>query len=171
MKNSPFGILRITLIFALLVSTLSVFAQVANPLAGKKILVFSSTKGFRHSSIKPGQVALFKMAKEKGFSVDTTENAANFTEKNLKQYRIVVFLNTTGNVLNETQQIAFERYIQAGGAYFGIHAATDTEYDWNWYTKLAGGQFASHPGRPNIYGSRSHAYLDGTHARNVRSHG
>jgi cytochrome c len=150
MKNSPFGILRITLIFALLVSTLSVFAQAANPLAGKKILVFSSTKGFRHSSIKPGQVALFKMAKEKGFSVDTTENAANFTEKNLKQYRIVVFLNTTGNVLNDVQQIAFERYIQAGGAYFGIHAATDTEYDWNWYTKLAGGQFASHPGRPNV---------------------
>ena len=92
MKNSSFGILRITLIFALLVSTLSVFAQAANPLAGKKILVFSSTKGFRHSSIKPGQIALFKMAKEKGFSVDTTENAANFTEKNLKQYRVVVFL-------------------------------------------------------------------------------
>ena len=162
MKNTSFGILRITLVIALFVSTLSVFAQEANPLAGKKILVYSATKGYRHSSIKPGQIALFKMAKEKGFSVDTTENAANFTEKNLKQYRIVVFLNTTMNVLNDAQQIAFERYIQAGGAYFGIHAATDTEYDWPWYTKLAGGQFASHPGNPNVQKGKFTA-VDRTH--------
>lgn len=79
------------------------------------------------------------MAKEKGFQVDTTENATVFTENNLKQYRLVVFLNTTGNILNDAQQNAFERFIQAGGGYFGIHAATDTEYDWPWYGKLAGG--------------------------------
>ena len=54
-------------------------------------------------------------------------------------------MSTTGNVLNHKQEAAFERYIQAGGSFVGIHAATDTEYDWGWYTKLVGGQFLSHP--------------------------
>src|SRR5690606_24583549 len=63
----------------------------------------------------------------------------------LKNYQAVVFLNTTGNVLNSPQQAAFERYIQAGGGYAGIHAAADTEYEWPWYGKLAGGYFLSHP--------------------------
>ncbi|MBK6844540.1 MAG: ThuA domain-containing protein [Gemmatimonadetes bacterium] len=47
-------------------------------------------------------------------------------------------LSTTGDVLNPTQEHAFERYIQAGGGYVGIHSATDTEYGWPWYGKLAG---------------------------------
>ena len=79
MKKNLFGLGRVVL--ATLVSIVSIttaFAQEANPLKGQKVLVFSLTKGFRHSSIKPGQIALFKMAKEKGFSVDTTENPAVF---------------------------------------------------------------------------------------------
>ncbi|MDB5243729.1 MAG: cytochrome, partial [Spirosoma sp.] len=82
--------------------------------------------------------------------VDTTENADRFNEENLKRYRAVVFLSTTGDVLNSQQQNAFERYIQAGGGYLGIHAATDTEYDWPWYNKLAGAWFANHPMPNNI---------------------
>ncbi|WP_025763560.1 ThuA domain-containing protein [Dyadobacter tibetensis] len=116
----------------------------------KKILVFSKTAGFRHASIPAGQVALMKLGKEMNLTVDTTENSARFTNKNLQKYAAVVFLNTTGDVLNDQQQEAFERYIQAGGGYVGIHAATDTEYDWPWYNKLAGAYFASHPGNPNV---------------------
>jgi PKD repeat protein len=63
----------------------------------------------------------------------------------LRRYDAVVFLSTTGDVLNATQQRAFERYIQAGGGFTGIHAAADTEYDWNWYGHLVGGYFLSHP--------------------------
>jgi len=151
MKSMYFGITRIVTSLCLILFTLqSASAQNAQVLKGKKVLVFSSTKGFRHSSIKAGKAAFLKLASEKGFQVDTTENAAVFTENNLKKYRAVVFLSTTGNVLNDAQQNAFERFIQAGGGYLGVHAATDTEYDWPWYTKLAGGQFASHPGRPNV---------------------
>nr|WP_228713913.1 ThuA domain-containing protein [Arundinibacter roseus] len=123
---------------------------VAAQTPAKRILVFSKTAGFRHASIPAGQARLFKMGKEQGFAVDTTENSAAFTEENLKKYQAVVFLSTTGDVLNPTQQVAFERYIQAGGGYVGIHAATDTEYGWPWYNKLSGGQFASHPGNPNV---------------------
>ncbi len=119
-----------------------VSAQSAN---GKRVLVFSKTKGYRHASIPVGQKLIMKFGKENGFAVDTTENANAFTDENLKKYSEVVWLSTTADVLNDEQQVAFERYIQAGGGYVGIHAATDTEYDWAWYNKLAGAQFASHP--------------------------
>ena len=94
------------------------------------LLVFSKTAGFRHESIEAGKAALEKMGKEKGFKVDVTEDASAFTEDNLRQYGAVVFLNTTGDVLDDAQQRAFERYIQAGGGYVGVHSATDTDYDW-----------------------------------------
>ncbi len=111
----------------------------------KRILVFSKTAEFRHTSIAAGQTALLKMGLENNLKVDTTEDASFFTEETLKQYSAVVFLNTTGDVLDYAQQADFERYIQAGGGYVGIHAATDTEYDWKWYNKLAGAYFNGHP--------------------------
>jgi len=110
-----------------------------------RILVFSKTAGFRHNSIEVGKTAILKLGNEHNFSVDTTENAELFTEDNLKKYATVIFLNTTGDVLDNKQQIAFERYIQAGGGFVGVHAATDTEYEWPWYGKLAGAYFTSHP--------------------------
>lgn len=110
-----------------------------------RILVFSKTEGFRHSSIDEGQLALLKLGKENGILVDTTENSDYFKEETLKQYAAVVFLNTTGDVLDYPQQAHFERYIQAGGGYVGIHSATDTEYDWKWYNHLVGAYFKDHP--------------------------
>ncbi|MEA1785991.1 ThuA domain-containing protein [Arenibacter sp. GZD96] len=110
-----------------------------------KVLVFSKTMGFKHASIPKGIEALQKLGSENNFQVDTTKNAALFTDENLQQYSAIVFLSTTGNVLDAKQEAAFERYIQAGGGFVGIHAATDTEYDWGWYTKLVGAQFLSHP--------------------------
>jgi cytochrome c len=112
-----------------------------------KLLVFSKTAGFRHDSIEPGIEAIKKMAKEKGFEADYTEDATAFLK--LEGYTAVVFLNTTGDILDERQQEAFERFIQAGGGYVGIHAATDTEYDWPWYGELAGAYFLDHPSVPS----------------------
>ncbi|HEX6848090.1 MAG TPA: ThuA domain-containing protein, partial [Chitinophagaceae bacterium] len=110
-----------------------------------KILVYSKTAGFRHSSIPNGKAALEKLGKENGFGVDVTEDSSVFNEENLKKYAAVVFLNTTGNVLDHKQEAAFERFIQAGGGFIGIHSATDTEYDWIWYAKLVGANFSNHP--------------------------
>lgn len=111
----------------------------------KKVLVFSKTAGFRHGSIAEGIQALQKMGKQKGFAVDATENADAFNEENLKNYSAVIFLNTTGDVLDYYQQADFERYMQAGGGFVGIHAATDTEYGWPWFGKLVGAYFKGHP--------------------------
>ncbi len=124
----------------------SAFAQAPKT----NILVFSKTAAFRHQSIEAGKKALANMATEKGVGVRFTEDAAQFTESNLKKFNTVVFLNTTGDVLNNEQQAVFERYIQAGGGYVGIHAATDTEYGWPWYGKLAGAYFLDHPMPNNV---------------------
>ena len=110
-----------------------------------KVLVFSKTMGFKHNSIPAGIAAIEKLGSENNFVVDTTKNAALFTDENLKQYSAIIFLSTTGNVLDNKQEAAFERYIQSGGGFVGIHAATDTEYDWNWYGRLVGAYFESHP--------------------------
>lgn len=116
----------------------------------KRVLVFSKTAGFRHASIAAGVQAIQKLGAENGFRVDTTENAARFTEDSLQLYSTVIFLNTTQDVLDYRQQADFERYIQAGGGFVGIHAAADTEYMWPWYNKLVGGYFKSHPNDPNV---------------------
>ncbi|MBA4198755.1 MAG: Crp/Fnr family transcriptional regulator [Chitinophaga sp.] len=110
-----------------------------------KILVFSKTKGFHHASIPKGIDAITRMGKENNFIVDTTTDAALFTTDNLKQYKAVIFLSTTGDVLNEEQQAAFENYIHNGGGFVGVHAATDTEYGWPWYNRMIGAYFKSHP--------------------------
>ncbi|MGB5554106.1 MAG: ThuA domain-containing protein [Flavobacteriaceae bacterium] len=110
-----------------------------------KVLVFSKTMGFKHASIPAGISAIEKLGQENGFTVDTTKNASLFTDENLQKYSAIIFLSTTGNILDAKEEAAFERYIQAGGGYVGVHAAADTEYDWGWYNKLAGAQFLSHP--------------------------
>lgn len=110
-----------------------------------KILIFSKTMGYKHKSIPTGIDTIKKLGSENNFSVDTTTNGDLFTDENLKKYSAIVFLSTTGNVLDYQQEAAFERYIQSGGGFVGIHAATDTEYDWGWYGKLVGGYFQSHP--------------------------
>jgi type 1 glutamine amidotransferase len=107
--------------------------------------VFSKTAGFRHDSIPEGVAAVKSLRAENGFRVDATEDAGAFSSRNLSRYDAVVFLSTTGDVLNGAQQRAFEGYIKRGGAYVGIHAAADTEYDWEFYGGLAGAYFQSHP--------------------------
>lgn len=111
----------------------------------KKILIFSKTAGFHHTSIPIGIAAIQKLGLENKFDVDTSTNSEKITTQNLKQYAAVVFLSTTGDIFNAVQQSAFEQYIKAGGGFVGVHAATDTEYEWPWYGKLAGAYFTSHP--------------------------
>lgn len=110
-----------------------------------QILVFSKTAGFRHGSISNGIAALEQMALDKGFGVTFTEDADVFTEERLQAYTIIFFLNTTRDILNESQQMAMQTWYRAGGGFIGVHAAADTEYDWPWYNELLGAWFNGHP--------------------------
>ena len=113
----------------------------ASPTTGTcqpRLLVFSKTAAYRHASILDGKIALVKLAAAHNFAIDFTEDATVFTDANLAHYDAVVFLLTTGEIFDDNQQAAFERYIHAGGGYVGIHSASDTEYDWSWYGALVG---------------------------------
>ena len=113
--------------------------------AAFSILVFSKTAGFRHDSIPAGIAAIRQQGSTRGFSIDASEDAGVFTDDSLARYKVVVFLSTTGDVLNAAEQAAFERFIRRGGGFVGVHAAADTEYDWPFYGALVGAYFAGHP--------------------------
>jgi type 1 glutamine amidotransferase len=142
------------LIILLLTVSISVSAQeTEKPPKPKKpdlVLVFTKTEGFRHESIATGVKVFRELGRKNDFIVIRTESAEDFTRENLANYQLVVFLSTTMDVLDESEQKAFEGYVQAGGSYLGIHAASDTEYDWPWYGKLVGGYFKGHPNNPNV---------------------
>ena len=109
------------------------------------ILIFSKTAGFRHDSISDAIGLFDRTAAAREWGIEGTINSDIFTDDQLANFDVVVFLLTTGDVLNDEQQAAFERFIQAGGGFVGIHSATDTEYDWPWYNGLVGAYFAGHP--------------------------
>lgn len=109
------------------------------------ILVFSKTAGYRHSSIPVGIAAITELGRANGVAVTATEDAAAFTAESLARYQAVVWLSTTGDVLDGRQQAAFQAYLQDGGGYVGVHAAADTEDGWPWYGGLVGARFADHP--------------------------
>jgi type 1 glutamine amidotransferase len=110
-----------------------------------RILFFTKTSGFRHSSIPVAIQAMEKMVREQGWEAVITEDAEMFTESRLKGFHVVVFLLTTGDVLNRDQEQAMEAFIRSGKGFVGIHSAADTEYEWAWYGKLVGAYFKSHP--------------------------
>lgn len=131
------------LLMVLLIGTLAASVARAEQFS---VLVFSKTAGWHHDSILEGVVAIRNLGKQNDFNVFWTEDASRvFKDEELKKYKAVVFLSTTGDVLNDVQQAAFERYIKAGGGFVGIHAAADTEYKWDWYTKMVGHMFKIHP--------------------------
>lgn len=112
---------------------------------GDQVLVFTRTEGFRHGSISDGLQMLELLAEENNFTMTHTESSSVFNTTVLPSYDLVIFLSTTGDVLDPEQEQAFEAYMEEGGNFLGIHAAADTEYDWPWYGDLVGAYFESHP--------------------------
>jgi len=115
------------------------------PQGQPKVLIFSKTAGFRHGNIETGIQAIKKLGQENDFTVVATEDADRLNDDSLQYYVVIIFLNTTGDILNAQQQIAMENFIRSGKGFVGIHSATDTEYDWAWYGELVGAYFNGHP--------------------------
>jgi type 1 glutamine amidotransferase len=112
---------------------------------GLAVLVFTRTTGFRHASIDDGVAAIRRLGTAIGFTVDVTQDPERIQDATLKGYRVVVFLSSTGEPLDPTQQAALERWVEAGGGWVGVHAAADAFYDWPWYGELVGAWFRRHP--------------------------
>lgn len=140
MKSTSFKALICILILVPLLLDFAIASQ-----KQARVLVFSKTTGYRHTAIEVGIEAIRKLAMENNFIVDTTTNSSLFTPEILKKYSAVIFLNTSGTLLNDTQKTNFERYIQGGGGFLGVHGASASEYDWKWYGRLLGSFFTGHP--------------------------
>lgn len=104
-----------------------------------RLLVYTRTTGYRHDSIPAGIEALRGL---EGFEADATEE---FPADALDRYATIVFLSTSGTVLDDKGRDAFIAYMAAGGSWLGIHGASTTEYDWPWFEGIAGARFVSHP--------------------------
>jgi uncharacterized protein len=109
------------------------------------VLVFTKTQGYHHQSIIEGVEALRELSKKHYFSMDWQDDASVFNDANLSQFQAVVFLSTTGNLFNDEQKAAFQKFIRSGKGFVGIHSASDTEYQWDWYGQLVGRYFVIHP--------------------------
>jgi TonB family protein len=103
-----------------------------------KVLAFSKTDGYRHESIDAGKAALLKLANENNFEINFSDDSSVFNPGNLQQYNVIIFLNTSGNILDESGKKAFRKYIENKGGFVGIHNAVDTERNWDWYRELIG---------------------------------
>ena len=112
-----------------------------------KVLVYTKNgKGYVHDNIPSAVEAIRKLAGEKGFNVDVSDDAGVFTEDNLKQYTFLLFPSTNNDVFDtEAQRVAFRRYIQAGGGFVGLHSVIGTERNWTWFKMMLGGSFVWHP--------------------------
>lgn len=109
------------------------------------ILVFTRTRGWRHDSIPQAVETLRALAAQAGLAVVHSEDPGLFEDATLARFDAVVFANTTGEVLDATQQAAFQRYIAGGGGFMGVHSAADTHKQWPWYGDLVGAWFKNHP--------------------------
>tara|TARA_R110002050_G_scaffold67407_2_gene145894 strand:- start:23804 stop:24619 length:816 start_codon:yes stop_codon:yes gene_type:complete len=133
----------LSLTFLILVSVLY-----SNALSGQKqfkILLITETAGWHHESIDTGILVIKGLAATHNFEVDRQQDAIKITESQLNKYDAVIFLSTTADIFDNEEQEVFEKYIQSGKGYVGIHAASDTEYEWEWYTQLVGRMFYIHP--------------------------
>jgi type 1 glutamine amidotransferase len=120
-------------------------ARPGPPAGAARILVLTATAGFRHASIPAGAAAITRLGDRTGFAVDSTGDAGRISDSGLAPYRAVVFLSTTGDFLDPNQQAALRRFVERGGGWVGIHAASDAERGWPWYEQLVGTWFKHHP--------------------------
>ena len=128
--------------FVLVILSLEVvYSQQSNP----NILVFSKTEAFRHKSIPAGIKFMTELADKNNWNITFSEDSNEFEDENLKQYNVLVFLNTTGDIFNDNQKKALKTYMANGNGFVGIHAASNTEMEWSWFTEMIGATFRDHP--------------------------
>jgi type 1 glutamine amidotransferase len=135
-----------TILRTLLLTAIACFASTAAYAQQFSAAVFSKAAGWHHESTLEAVTAVRELGKLHHFDVFWSEDPKRiFTDESIAKYKVVIFLLTTGDALNDEQQAVFERFIRRGGGYVGVHSASDTEYQWPWYTKMVGHMFRVHP--------------------------
>src|SRR5690554_6102798 len=109
------------------------------------ILVFTKTAGYRHESISSGLKMLYDLSEKQNWVITATENEKLLRDDFLSNFDVAVFLNPTGDAMCDAGKQAFEKWMNSGKGFVGIHSASDFEYDWTYYGKLCGAYFKTHP--------------------------
>lgn len=118
----------------------------AEPEKGGRVLIFSMTKGYRHDVIPLGQETLAGLARELGLEPVVSDELAHFDPERIGGSRVIVFNNTTGELpLSGAQREALLKFVSDGGGFVGVHAASDTLYEFTGYGVMLGGYFDGHP--------------------------
>ncbi|KAL1679945.1 trehalose utilization-domain-containing protein [Schizophyllum commune] len=125
--------------------TLSSLSGLALAASTPRVLIYSATEQFRHDSIPTAVQALKDAGYSASITFDATEDKSLFTDDNLKQYDALVFLSNTGEVLDDDGIAAFQKYLNLGGNFIGIHSATDCLNTTEFYGREIGAYFDYHP--------------------------
>ncbi len=146
----PSPLIAVTSLLALVLALLVAVPPGAQAAAPYRVLVYSEVTNFTHDSIPAGIEAVQKLGAEHGFEVEATDDSAVFNDADLGRFQAVVFNNTnstpeSGDLLNADERAALQRFIRAGGGWVGVHAASASERDWEWYEGLVGAIFDQHP--------------------------
>lgn len=74
-----------------------------------------------------------------GFVLDITTDFSKYPYEKLKEYNVIIMLNTSPNT--KAERDAFEQYMENGGGWVGFHAAAynDKNTHWPWFVKFLGG--------------------------------
>ena len=128
-------------------------APVIPDLQHPAVLVLSKTNGFIHKEGLPAAAAMLaELAATNGWHIYQTDNAATHNARDLERFDVVVWNNTSGDILTPSQRADFKSWLSAGGQWLGLHAAGgDPSYDWSWYVDtLLGAQFFGHTMSPQF---------------------
>jgi type 1 glutamine amidotransferase len=116
-----------------------------------QVLLFTKSLDFHHLSIQNG-VSMFKeLSQDNHFGLTWTEQSDFFDNQDqLNSMDVIVFMNTSGDILNDNQRVALQEYMRQGGNFVAIHSASFTMMEWPWYIELVGGVWNRHP-NPGIW--------------------
>lgn len=136
-----------SLILAGILFSSPVYAKDSNPPAKPHALIYTKNgEGFVHDNIASSITGLKKLLDEKGVTYDVSEDPSLFTDSNLKKYDVLIFSSTNNETFDtDKQRKAFQKYIQNGGGFVGIHSASGSERNWPWFWAMLGGKFFRHP--------------------------
>ncbi|MEU2573585.1 ThuA domain-containing protein [Streptomyces anulatus] len=148
--GGPSPLIALTSLLALVLALLVASPTGAQAAASYRVLVYSEVTNSDHPSIPAGIEAVRKLGAEHDFEVEATADSSVFNDADLGRFQAIVFNNTnstpeTGDLLNAEERAALQRYVRAGGGWVGLHSASASERDWEWYEGLVGAIFDKHP--------------------------
>jgi len=117
-----------------------------------RVLFLTHSAGFVHDVVRrpspdelaPAERLLVEFGAPR-FRVDCTQDCGAVNAENLGNYDAVLFMTTGELPIADADRAALMDWIAAGGAFAGVHCATDTLYQYAPYIEMIGGAFDGHP--------------------------